>query len=101
MKMLAAAVALAALVASPAFAQSYDPDLGTGNVAPTSDDPAYVAAPNQGAFGAFARVPEGGHTSRSHRAAAAVYDLQGNFYGADPDPNIRLQLRRESEEGEW
>jgi hypothetical protein len=35
MKKLLAAIALAALVvASPAFAQSYDPDLGSGNIAP-------------------------------------------------------------------
>jgi hypothetical protein len=100
MKMLAAAVALAALVASPAFAQSYDPDIGTGNIAPPSDDPAYVAAP-QGDFGAFARVPEGGHTVHSHRASQGIYDLQGHFYGTDPDPNIRWQLNRESEQGEW
>jgi hypothetical protein len=39
MKMLVAAVALATLVASPAFAQSYDPDIGSGNIVPPYDDP--------------------------------------------------------------
>jgi hypothetical protein len=48
MKMLVVGVALAALVASPAFAQSYDPDVGTGNIAPPSDDPAYASGVYQG-----------------------------------------------------
>jgi hypothetical protein len=39
MKTFIAAVALATLVASPAFAQSYDPDLGSGNITPPYDDP--------------------------------------------------------------
>jgi hypothetical protein len=35
MMKLITAVALAAMImASPAFAQSYDPDLGSGNIAP-------------------------------------------------------------------
>jgi hypothetical protein len=33
MKTFIAAIALVAALASPAFAQSYDPDLGTGNIA--------------------------------------------------------------------
>jgi len=40
MMKLITAVALAAMImASPAFAQSYDPDLGSGNIAPPP--PAY------------------------------------------------------------
>jgi hypothetical protein len=39
MKTFLAAVALATLVASPAFSQSYDPDVGTGNITPPYDDP--------------------------------------------------------------
>jgi len=34
MKNLITAVTLATLVSSPVFAQSYDPDMGTGNIAP-------------------------------------------------------------------
>jgi len=39
MNKLFAALALATLIASPAFAQSYDPSVGSGNVAqqPTTD----------------------------------------------------------------
>jgi hypothetical protein len=106
--LVAAAVALATLVASPAFAQSYDPDLGSGNIAPPSDDPNYTAgvyqggynafawSPAQGGYGAFAQVPAGRH----FRTPSAIYGLDGRIYN-DPDPNIRSQLRRESEQGEW
>jgi hypothetical protein len=45
MKTLIAAVALATLVASPTFAQSWDPDVGTGNI---------VAAP-------YGQTPDGGN----------------------------------------
>jgi hypothetical protein len=108
--LIAAAVALATLAASPAFAQSYDPDIGSGNIAPPSDDPNYTAgvyqgganafawSPYQGGYGAFAQVPVGRHHVQS---APAIYGLDGRFYGTDPDPNIRSQLRRESEQGEW
>ncbi len=34
MKMLIAAVAFANLIAGPVYAQSWDPDLGTGNIDP-------------------------------------------------------------------
>jgi hypothetical protein len=36
MKMLFSALALAALAAVPASAQSYDPSLGSGNIAPSA-----------------------------------------------------------------
>jgi hypothetical protein len=45
MKTLITAVALATLVASPTFAQSWDPDVGTGNI---------VAAP-------YGQTPDGGN----------------------------------------
>jgi hypothetical protein len=71
MKILFAAAALAILFASPAVAQSYDPDLGSGNVAVPSDDPQVpstvfsgtpnVAYPRPGSYGAYAQVaPEFG-----------------------------------------
>jgi len=118
MKKFAATVALIALVASPALAQSYDPDIGSGNIAPNASAPgpqgfgAYARAPYpagfgrhvqlyQGGLGARAQVAPGGHAFRSSAAPGVVYDRQGHFYGADPDPNIRAQLRRESEQGEW
>src|SRR5262249_39287964 len=63
MKMFVAAVALATLVASPSFAQSYDPDVGSGNVAQEEDAANYLRAPLQQApvaqdnANAFASVP--------------------------------------------
>ena len=61
MKMLVAAVAFATLVASPALAQSYEPDVGSGNIAPQADAANYLRGPlyqgNQGNHRAFARVP--------------------------------------------
>ena len=72
MKMLVAAVAFATLIASPAFAQSYDPDIGSGNVAPQADAANYLRAPlYRGHDGAFAQVPTGqiNHWPR--------YDAQG------------------------
>ena len=63
MKMLVAGAVLATLVASPAFAQSYDPDLGTGNIAQWSDSTTYTGVAPRGAHGAFARVPSGGAAS--------------------------------------
>src|ERR1700680_4470181 len=66
MKMLVAGAVLAALVAPPAFAQSYDPDLGTGNIVPWSDSTTYTGntghVPQRGHSG-LARVAPGGAQS--------------------------------------
>jgi hypothetical protein len=94
MKKLIAAAALATVLASPALAQSYDPDLGSGNItppvyaqAPRATDHAYARA-HRNSLDAFARV--GGGTVMPDGAVAT-----------DPDPNIQFQLNREAEEGEW
>ena len=84
MKNLVTAVALATLIASPAFAQSYDPDLGTGNIAPAP------YAHNRSS--AFARAPRGEVVSQRSNA---VTDENGQVQ-ADPDLNIRSQLQREN-----
>jgi len=82
----ALALATATAVASPAFAQSYDPSVGTGNIAPQVRVPQVKL--DKGARGAYAQV--------RHGAA-------GGFTGGvtDPDQNIRFQLNRESEQGRW
>ena len=92
MKTIIAAATLATLIASPAFAQSYDPSVGSGNIAPQVQ----VQAPTlqmklQGAQGAYAQVQNGG---------APVVQFSGNGT-TDPDANIRFQLNRESLEGRW
>jgi len=59
MKTFIAALVLAGLVAFPAFAQSYDPDLGTGNIAPYSASTPYSANVAQPGSAGAARVPGG------------------------------------------
>src|SRR5216684_769996 len=99
MNRLLTIIAVLTVVATPALAQSYDPDLGTGNIAA---NPAAVShqtaasAVHQDARSAFARVLPGTAMSQSPNA---VYSEQGNLVGTDPDANIRFQLHRESEQG--
>src|SRR5262249_1250729 len=52
MKKLIAAVALVMALASPAFAQSYNPDVGSGNIVPYAG----VQAPQSNADNAHAQV---------------------------------------------
>ena len=84
-KLVAAAVL--AVIASPAFAQSYDPSIGSGNL----DSVPYQAAPppSQGSapYDAHAQVPQGARPHRTpapllqngHRSPYAQYDANGNL----------------------
>jgi hypothetical protein len=75
MKKLMLTVALASIIASPGLAQSYDPDIGTGNIAAQIEAP----AAQSNAQAAYARVPAGTavrHVNR-HRAAHAPYQAFG------------------------
>jgi hypothetical protein len=94
-----AAVALATLVATPALAQSYDPDLGTGNIAPAP----YAAAQTTDGFQAMAQAPRHYAPARESSALKSdvVRDSQGNVVGADPDINIRSELQRDNRDTEW
>jgi hypothetical protein len=74
MNKLIAAVALATVLASPAFAQSYDPDLGTGNIAAQIEAP----ASRSDAQGAYAQV--------RHGAGAAVHRPNGQGGARLPSP---------------
>jgi hypothetical protein len=92
-------VATALAVASPAFAQSYDPSVGSGNIARGQSAPPTVY---RGPEGAFARVAPGANHRRAPRAAVQepsfpVFDEYGHYVGADPDPNIRFQLHRDAD----
>jgi hypothetical protein len=92
-------VATALTVASPAFAQSYDPSVGSGNIARAQSAPQPVY---RGAEGAFARVAPGATHRRAPHAAVQeptypVYDEYGHYVGADPDPNVRFQLHRDAD----
>ena len=80
-KMLVATAVLAAAIASPALAQTATPRPQT----------------NASQFDQF--NGQAGPTRSTNRS----YDVyqNGQYVGSDPDPNIRLQLRREFEGIEW
>jgi hypothetical protein len=77
---LISAVAVAAL-ATPSFAQT------RAEVAPRKPD-----LSGYGSFGTY-----GPRTI--HRSPYSVYSTRGNYIGADPDPRIRDQLRRDPTQG--
>ena len=96
MKKILVSAAFAVMLASPAFAQSYSPGYGTGNL---------VALPAAGAFSsagsAYASAPRTSERLRGVRAEAispndpdTVY-VNGEYIGRDPDPNVRLELRKD------
>jgi hypothetical protein len=67
------AAAFAAALASPAGAQSYDPSVGSGNIArsdaaaPSAQQQAGAGASNLGGPAAFAREPNWGRTLKNCR----------------------------------
>jgi len=86
------AAAVAAVIASPALAQS-------------GKHRNHVRAPYAASnpYAAYAAAPSGG-SYRPVRPAArgsySVYDVRGNLVGADPDPTIRDQLARDPTQGD-
>ena len=89
------------LLASPAFAQSYSAGYGTGNVInlPALEHGGFASMPETGAY-AYAPQRSGART-RGVRAELispsdpdTVY-VNGEYVGRDPDPNVRLELRRD------
>jgi hypothetical protein len=76
-----AIVALATLFASPVLAQSYDPDLGTGNIAA----PVVAQAPQARFDNAYAQAVRPPHFARQAPANASTDDLgtyrTGGFLG--------------------
>jgi hypothetical protein len=112
MKKIILSAAVAMLLASPAFAQSYSSSYGTGNIidqpALEHGGPAWQGefqGRSQGGFqgGPYAYEPPRA-TSHKHRGVRAetlspadpdvVYE-NGQYVGRDPDPNVRLELRRD------
>ena len=91
MRKIIVAAALATAIASPAFAQSYDPDLGSGNITGQRNAQALHLNLGAGAQGAYARVGDGAPVVRR--------SFDGNTVGTDPDQNIQFQLNRESQQG--
>jgi hypothetical protein len=75
MKKFMLTAALASIIASPTFAQSYNPDVGSGNIAAQIEAP--VARPD--AQAAYAQVPAGTAVRRvdRHRAASSPHQAFG------------------------
>jgi len=118
MKKIILSATVAMLLASPAFAQSYSSSYGTGNVidqpALEHGGPAWQGEFQSGsqggpyaqgsyAQGSYAYEPPRAtrHKQRGARAEAispadpdVVYE-NGQYVGRDPDPNVRLELRRD------
>lgn len=98
MKKLLMGTALVALLASPAFAQSYDPGMGTGNIVPPPGGVFAGSTVGSNSYGFTART----HSNRTRGfdaqamapAGDAVY-ADGRNAGADPDPNVRLELQKD------
>ena len=101
--------AVLSLAATPSLAQSYDLDIGTGNIVPYYGQQSNPVMMQHG-LNAQARVSRA--TARGGRqfapaalnANASVGNLRGdpgNMLVTDPDPNIRFQLNRESLQGRW
>lgn len=95
---LVAAVAFATLIASPALAQSYNPDIGSGNL---MQGPAAQGAPLVASARSRFTAHRHARGTIASRSAHRLYLYSGGFEGGDPDPNIRFQLHRESEQGRW
>jgi hypothetical protein len=102
MKKLLMSTAVAMLFASPAFAQSYSPGYGSGNVI---NQPALEhGGPSWQGFQAGPYAYEPPRATKHMRGTEAesispadpdtVYE-NGHYVGRDPDPNVRLELRRD------
>jgi hypothetical protein len=102
---------LAFATTTPSLAQSYDPDIGSGNIVPSYGQTAQWGV-TYGARNAYARiaprVARSGRNAYARRASGAaafrswnLYNKEDNVVDTDPDPNIRFQLHRESLQGRW
>lgn len=96
MKRLIAAVALTAFLASPALAQSWEPEVGSGNTVPapyglTLNGYNKLNGSIDHAANAFAQAPR---KQAANSSSNFVTDMGGHIQ-ADPDLNIRSQLQRE------
>ncbi len=108
MKKILMSAALSILLASPAFAQSYSAGYGTGNVIdlPALEHGGFAASASNNA-NAFAYAPEQTTVRHARNARAEAMPTQsisndsdtvyesGQYVGRDPDPNVRLELRRD------
>ena len=102
MRKLLIAAGFAAIIASPASAQSYSPGYGTGNVIdlPALEHGGFSASGSPAGAYAYAPANTAPRDVRNHAQALSPNDPDtvyegGQYIGRDPDPNVRLQLRRD------
>lgn len=86
MKIVLAALAVAAIAATPAMAQTYRAPVRAAA-------PGYMIQGDTG-YGAYAYVP-GAYGPGSAWGTGIVFEA-GRYAGADPDPNVRLQLQNQA-----
>lgn len=106
-RFLTAMVFAIAVGSTPALAQSWDPDLGSGNIAPAPYGEALngssIYEHDGRAFNAYAQAtdrhvaPRRG--ARLNRSNEVIDDNQ--VVGADPDVNVRSELMRDNKETEF
>jgi len=95
MRMLAAAAVLATLVASPGLAQSFDPDLGTGNLVQRNDTtPQTNGVPARGR-GGVSRVAPGRAGSPVYLSATPFDSSAGSGNGGNHGNAAREKALRE------
>jgi hypothetical protein len=105
-RFLAAIAVVLTIGSSPVLAQSWDPDVGSGNIAPPpygeTENGASIYQHDGNGFDARAEAPR--RAVRSHRSNAVrenqVVD-DNQVVGADPDVNVRSELMRDNEETEF
>jgi hypothetical protein len=85
MKKFLTTLAALTVIATPAFAQSFDPDNGTGNVLPfayaPTDHSGTTAYARSSANGAYAQAAPKTSASKFRSNAAEMDGAQGPFYG--------------------
>ena len=104
MKKLILSAALITVLASPAFAQSYNAGYGSGNVIdqPALEHGGSTASGSEAFAAAPARVNARHARNTRHEQSVSpndpytVYDESGDYAGRDPDPNIRFELHRDN-----
>jgi hypothetical protein len=99
----AIAAALVAASISGASAQSYDPSVGSGNIAPSYQQVTPPSQAGRGALGAYARVPR----ARVPRIGSDRVIRRGSVgnphpnYWYEPHPNYWYERNREEFRGRW
>jgi hypothetical protein len=104
MKKLILSAALITVLASPAFAQSYNAGYGSGNVIdqPALEHGGSTASGSEAFAAAPPRVRARHARNTRHEQTVSpndpytVYDESGDYAGRDPDPNIRFELHRDN-----